>query len=64
MWVGHGDNMGCDLYFLEERIEEENGALAQGTLSRIIDVLDDDQPFKEVRIQKLVDEYQNNKKEV
>ena len=64
MWVGHGDNMGCDLYFIEESVREENGALAQGTLSKIIDVLDDDQPFKEVRIQKLVDEYQNNKKEV
>ena len=59
-----GDNMGCDLYFLEKHISEKNGALAQATLNDIIDVLDDNQPFKEVRIQRLVDNYQKNKREV
>ena len=59
-----GDNMGCDLYFLEKDVREKNGALAQATLNDIIDVLDDNQPFKEVRIQRLVDNYQKNKREV
>lgn len=56
--------MGCDLYFLEKDVREKNGALAQATLNDIIDVLDDNQPFKEVRIQRLVDNYQKNKREV
>lgn len=58
------DNMGCDLYFLEKDIEEDNGRLAQNVLSEIIDVIDDDKPFKEARIERLVDKYKNNKKSV
>ena len=57
-------NMGCDLYFLEEDVEEYNGSLAQKVLSEIIDVIDDDKPFKEARIERLVDKYKNNKQTV
>ena len=56
--------MGCDLYFLEKSVREHNGGLAQKVLSEIIDVIDDDKPFKEARIERLVNEYQNNKKSV
>ena len=57
-------NMGCDMHFLEERVREHNGGLAQKVLSEIIDVIDDDKPFKEARIERLVDKYKNNKKSV
>ena len=56
--------MGCDLYFLEEDINEENGNLAQNILSEIIDVLDDDKAFKEQRIEKLVEKYKNSRQSV
>ena len=52
------------MHFLEERVRKDNGGLAQKVLSEIIDVIDDDKPFKEARIEKLVNEYQNNKKSV
>ena len=57
-------NMGCDLYFLEKDVRKHNGGLAQKVLSEIIDVIDDDKPFKEARIERLVDKYKNNKKSV
>ena len=56
-------NMGCDLYFLEKNVRKHNGGLAQKVLSEIIDVIDD-KPFKEARIERLVDKYKNNKKSV
>ena len=56
--------MGCDLYFLGKDIDKHNGALAQNVLSEIIDVIDDDKPFKEARIERLVDKYKNNKESV
>ena len=56
--------MGCDMHFLEERVRKHNGGLAQKVLSEIIDVIDDDKPFKEARIERLVDKYKNNKKSV
>ena len=56
--------MGCDLYFLEKDVRKHNGGLAQKVLSEMIDVINDDKPFKEARIVKLVNEYQNNKKSV
>ena len=56
--------MGVDYSYLSERVSRNNGALAQGVLSKIIDVLEDDKPFKEVRIKKLVDDYQKNRDSV
>ena len=56
--------MGCDLYFLEKDVRKHNGGLAQKVLSEIIDVIDDDKPFKEARIERLVDKYKNNKQTV
>lgn len=58
------DNMGADLYFVEKNVNKHNGALAQNILSEIIDVIDDDKPFKEQRIEKLVDKYQKGKHRV
>ena len=56
--------MGADLYWLEKDIDEDNGRLAENILGEIIDVFDDDKPFKEVRIQRLVDKYQNERKSI
>ena len=56
--------MGADLYYLEKRVNAHNGALAEKVLSKVIDVLEDDEPFKVQRIEKLVEKYTNNKRKV
>lgn len=56
--------MGTDMYHLSNSINRENGILAENILNRIIDVLDDDKPFKEKRIESIVNEYQNNYQEI
>lgn len=56
--------MGVDYYYLSEDINKKNGALAKKILSQIIDVMEDDQPFKEQRIQRLVDEYHRDYEEL
>lgn len=55
------DIMGVDYYYLSERINKENGSLAQHIISDIIDVLEDDDSFKLQRIERLVDDYQKKK---
>lgn len=56
--------MGMDLYHLEKRVREHNGALAEKIISKIIDVLEDDEVFKVQRIEKLVEKYEDNKRKV
>ena len=56
--------MGCDLHYVSESVNKHNGALARRILSDIIDVLEDDNPFKEQRIAKIVEKWENEKQEV
>ena len=56
--------MGADLYYIEKQVNEYNGALAEKIISKVIDVLEDEEPFKVQRIEKLVENYQENKRKV
>lgn len=56
--------MGADLYWLGKSIAKENGALAQGILSDIIDIIEDDKPFKEQRIEKKVELYKERRQSI
>ena len=53
--------MGADYYWLSKNIEEENGRLAQRVLSDIIDIIEDDKPFKEQRIERTVEVYKSER---
>ena len=56
--------MGVDYYWLSKDIEEENGRLAQRVLSDIIDIIEDDKPFKEQRIEKKVELYKERRQSI
>ena len=49
--------MGADMRFVEEYVDKANGELAEDIIDRIITVMEDDNPFKEQRVERLVAEY-------
>ena len=56
--------MGVDYYYLNKEIEKRKGTLARKTLQEIINILDDDKPFKEQRIKRITEKYQTDKKQL
>ena len=61
---GYGEIMGADLYWLEKDVRKHNGGQAMISMDAIIEVIDDDKPFKLERIGRIKEEYLENKRKV